>query len=92
MTAKGGDFLENWIATNVTSETKLAEVVTLAEHCIWEAAGLGIKREEIEAEWGGVEKAVHDAIVHLPGTEVPFGTEASKTAPHEMDTKQGKLL
>jgi hypothetical protein len=79
MTAKGADFLENWIATNVTSETSLAEVVTLAERCIWEAAGLGIKREEIETEWGGVENAIHDAIMHLPTQGAPGGLSVSQT-------------
>jgi hypothetical protein len=93
MTNKGADFLENWIATNVTSETRLSEVVTLAEGCIWEAAGVGIKPEEIEAEWGGVENAIHDAIVHLPETEVPVGfPEGFKTVPRQKDSKQSKLL
>lgn len=65
MTAKGGDFLENWITTNITSDTKLNEVVKLEERCIWEAAGLGIKREEIEEGGGNLEKAVHDAMANL---------------------------
>jgi hypothetical protein len=70
MTARGVDFLENWIAKNVSIDTTPAEAEALAHRCLTEAAALGITGVEMEGEWGSVEQAIRDAIVHLkePGT------------------------
>jgi hypothetical protein len=46
------DFLENWISTNIASDTKPTEAPTLAMRCVLEAAALGITYEDMESKWG----------------------------------------
>jgi hypothetical protein len=68
MTIHGVDFLENWIVTNITGDTKPAEAQVLAMRCIVEAAALGITYEGMESKWGSVEQAIMTAINNLPKT------------------------
>ena len=73
MSAKGVDFLENWIQKNVTagapSDDPLSASV-LAMRCIAEAAAEGLTLEEIKPDTGSVESQISEAMVHLkePGT------------------------
>jgi hypothetical protein len=66
MTTRGGDFLENWIAMNLSSDTKPADAQSLAMRCVLEAAALGITYDDMESEWGSVEEAITQAIRNLP--------------------------
>ena len=73
MTAKGVDFLENWIQKNVTAGGPPDDPLTasnLALRCIAEAATEGITIEEMKPETGSVESHIAYAMVHLkePGT------------------------
>ena len=73
MSGRGVDFLENWIAKNVTalncSDDPL-RASNLAARCIAEAAAEGITIEEIKPDTGSLESYIFDAMVHLaePGT------------------------
>jgi hypothetical protein len=67
ITPRGVDFLENWIATNLSSDTKPADAHLLAMRCVLEAAALGITYDEMESDWGSVEEAITQAIRNLPG-------------------------
>ena len=71
MTTRGVDFLENWIATNLSSDTKPADVQPLTMRCILEAAALGITYEDMEGKWGSVENAITEAIRNLPVIPMP---------------------
>ena len=68
MSARGIDFLENWIAKNVTaldpSDDPL-RATNLATRCIVEAAAQGITLEEIKPDTGSVESHIFDAMAHL---------------------------
>lgn len=54
MTPRGVDFLENWIATSISSDAKPDQAKALAAHCTSDAAALGISREDMEGKWGSV--------------------------------------
>jgi hypothetical protein len=66
MTPRGVDFLENWIATSISSDAKPDQAKALAARCISDAAALGISREDMEGKWGSVESAIIKAIGNLP--------------------------
>ena len=73
MTARGVDFLENWIQKNVTAgeiPDDPLHASALATRCIAEAAAEGLTLEEIQPDSGSVESYIFDAMVHLakPGT------------------------
>ena len=73
MSARGVDFLEDWIQKNVTAggppDDPLSASV-LAMRCIVEAAAEGITLEELKPDSGSVESHIAEAMVHLaePGT------------------------
>ena len=67
MTARGAEFLKNWIKKNVPTgvlpDDPLSASV-LAISCIAEAAAEGLTLEEIQPETGSVESHIADAMVH----------------------------
>ena len=73
MTARGIEFLENWIERNVTAggppDDPLSASV-IAMRCIVEAAAEGITLEELKPDSGSVESHIAEAMVHRaePGT------------------------
>jgi len=71
MSARGVDFLEDWIENNVPAmpgnwieARKLADILRVA------AAGADLTMAELKLEDGDVEKIIHEAMVHQnePGT------------------------
>jgi hypothetical protein len=73
MSARGVDFLENWIAKNVTAGAPPDDPLSasvLAMRCIAEAAAEGLTLEEIKPDSGSVESHIAEAMVHVgePGT------------------------
>lgn len=73
MSARGVNFLENWIEKNVTAGSPPDDPMSasaLAMRCIAEAAAEGITLEEIKPDTGSVESHIAEAKVHLnaPGT------------------------
>ena len=73
MTARGIEFLENWIEKNVTAGGPPDDPLTasiLATRCIAEAAAEGFTLEDIKPDTGSVESHIADAMVHPahPGT------------------------
>ena len=71
MTARGVDFLQNWIAANVPATENPNRALVLASQCIIEAAGQGISLEELEKTWSGVEDAIKSAIVQAGKPRMP---------------------
>jgi hypothetical protein len=74
MTARGVDFLENWIQKNVTAggppDDPLSASV-LAMRCIAEAAANGLTLEEIKPDTGSLESHIAEAMVHLAAPGAP---------------------
>ena len=73
MTARGVDFLENWIQKNVTSGEMPDDPLhasALANRCIADAAAEGLTLEEIQPDSGSLESHISEAMVQLvePGT------------------------
>ncbi|HEX7109558.1 MAG TPA: hypothetical protein VF224_10000 [Aestuariivirga sp.] len=73
MSVKGVDFLQNWIAKNVTAGAPPDDPLSasvLAMRCIAEAAAEGLTLEEIKPDSGSVESHISEAMVHVgePGT------------------------
>ena len=73
MTARGVDFLENWIQQNVTAADKHGSrerAKELANRCVVEAAVFEISLDDLEPKWGSIESIIYEAMVHLnaPGT------------------------
>lgn len=71
MTARGVDFLEGWIATNVTSAPKEPdEAGVLAAKLLAEAAVSGFTLADMDLDEDTVEDYIRNIIVHvgLPGT------------------------
>lgn len=73
MSGRGIEFLENWIAKNVTALDPSDDALrasNLAMRCIGEAAAEGISLEELKPDTGSLESHIFDAMVHLaePGT------------------------
>ena len=68
MSARGANFLENWIAKNVTALNPSDDPLRaseLARRCIVEAAAQGITLEEIKPETGSLESHIHEVMAHL---------------------------
>ncbi|UVK57578.1 DUF768 domain-containing protein (plasmid) [Mesorhizobium sp. AR02] len=66
MSARGINFLDRWLATNVPETTK-ADVISVDElthKLIADAKALGIKRGEIDEEVDSLYRTILDAIVH----------------------------
>ena len=73
MSGRGIEFLEEWIQTNVTQADRGGDSIramVLADKCRADAATQGLKRDDMESEWGGVETIIYEAMGHLdePGT------------------------
>ena len=74
MTARGTEFVKNWVAKNVTalgpSDDPL-RATNLATRCIVEAAAEGITLEEIQLKTRSLESLIFDAMVKLaePGAQ-----------------------
>lgn len=73
MSARGVDFLENWIQKNVTTlvpSNDPLQASEMARRCIAEAAADGLTLEEIKPDTGTLESHISEAMVHLaePGT------------------------
>jgi len=70
MSARGINFLDQWLANNVP-ETAKADVISvdnLTHRLIADAKAVGIKRGEIDEEVGSLYRTILDAIVHFdPG-------------------------
>jgi hypothetical protein len=65
MSARGMEFLENWIARNITDSDRPGsrELATiLAARCKGEAASKGIALIELEPEFVTVEMAIYEAM------------------------------
>ncbi len=74
MTARGIEFLENWIEKNVTALNPSDDPMrasNLATRCIAQAAAEGLTPEEITPDTGSLESYIHDAMVHLAEPETP---------------------
>ncbi|QND60623.1 DUF768 domain-containing protein [Mesorhizobium huakuii] len=71
MSARGINFLDQWIANNILETTK-ADVISVDElthKLIADAKSVGIKRDEIDEEVDSLYRTILDAIVHfVPGT------------------------
>jgi hypothetical protein len=70
MTTRGVDFLEAWIARNITDTDRPGsrELATiLAARCRGEAASIGIGVSELEPEFVTVEMAIYEAMAGSPG-------------------------
>ena len=68
MSARGVDFLENWIQKNVTAGAPPDDPLSasvLAMRCIAEAAAEGLTLEEIKPDSGSVESHISEAMVHV---------------------------
>lgn len=71
MTARGVDFLEGWIASNVTSgPNDPANAGVLAAKLLTEAAAAGFTLADMDLDEDTVENYKRDIIVHVgePGT------------------------
>ncbi|HUQ38071.1 MAG TPA: hypothetical protein VM144_17005 [Aestuariivirga sp.] len=71
MSAQGVDFLDGWIATNVTSAPKEpGEAGVLAAKLLAEAAVAGFTLADMDLDEEIVEDYIRDIIVHIgePGT------------------------
>jgi hypothetical protein len=74
MTARGVEFLENWIQQNITDADKHGtreRAKALAERCIAEAAVFEISLDDLEPELGSVETIIYEAMVHLNALGTP---------------------
>ncbi|MFC3326184.1 DUF768 domain-containing protein [Mesorhizobium cantuariense] len=66
MSARGLNFVDQWIANNIPESTK-ADVISVDEltHKLFaDAKAIGIKREEISEEVDSLYRTILDAIVH----------------------------
>ena len=71
MTARGVDFLDGWIATNVTSAPKVpGDAGVLAAKLLAEATLAGFTLADMELDEDTIEDYIRDIIVHVgePGT------------------------
>ena len=74
MSARGIDFLEDWIAKHVTpDEFEDLDVRThiLAERCEVAANAAGLSQDDLEPEWGTVESIIRDVLQQDPGGGTP---------------------
>lgn len=68
ISARGVDFLGNWIAKNVTAGAPPDDPLhasALANRCIADATAEGLTLEEIQPDSGSLESNIFDAMVHL---------------------------
>ena len=74
MTARGAEFVKNWVAKNVTalgpSDDPL-RASNLAARCITEAAAEGVALEEIQPKTRSLESLIFDAMVRLAEAGTP---------------------
>ena len=71
MTARGVDFLEGWITSNVTSEAREeGDAGVLAAKLLAEAAVAGFTLADMGLDEDTVENYIRDILVHVgePGT------------------------
>ena len=72
MSAPGVDFLEGWIASNVTSESKdAADAGMLAAKLLADAAVAGFTLADMELDEETVEDYIRDIIVHVGEPGMP---------------------
>ena len=67
MSARGVDFLENWIDGNVTEGDKYGSherAEKLAVNCAAEAKTVGISIDDMEQDQGSLEKMIYEAMHH----------------------------
>ena len=67
MSARGTDFLETWIAGNVTEADKYGSherAKELAQKCLAEAKAVGITVHDMELELSGLETTIHEKMHH----------------------------
>lgn len=65
MSERGIDFLKTWIVRNVTDADRNGpqnRAMALADHCIADAAALGISENDLEQAWGSVESIIYEAM------------------------------
>lgn len=65
MSERGTDFLRTWIERNLTDEDRHGSPIramTLAEHCMAEAAKVGLSAGDLEQTWGTVESIIYEAM------------------------------
>ena len=74
MSARGVDFLEDWIQKNVRAGGPPDDPLRasdIAMRCIVEAAAEGITFEELTPNSGSVESHIAEAMVHLAEPRTP---------------------
>ena len=65
MSERGTDFLRTWIEKNVMDADRNGSpnrAITLAEHCIAEAAEVGIPASDLEQTWGTIKSIIYEAM------------------------------
>ena len=65
MSERGIDFLKSRIEKNVTDADRSGSQIramALADHCIADAAALGISENDLEQTWGSVESIIYEAM------------------------------
>ena len=65
MSERGADFLRTWIEKNITDADRHGSPIramTLADHCIAEAAKVGISASDLEQTWGTIESIIYEAM------------------------------
>jgi hypothetical protein len=74
MSARGIEFLENWIQENVTAADRRGDsmrAMVLADRCRADAAAHGFAIDNVELECGSVERFIYEAMAHLKDPGVP---------------------
>jgi hypothetical protein len=74
MSARGVEFLENWIAKNVPARHPSDDPLrayNLAARCIVESAAEGITLKEINTATDSLENLICDAMAHFAQPGVP---------------------
>ena len=75
MSARGVDFVENWVSKNVTDADRNGSrerAQALAAECVADAAALGITIDDMEPERGSIETIIHEAIQSDMDAELEF--------------------
>lgn len=65
MSERGTDYLRTWIERNITDADRRGSPIramTLADHCIAEAAKVGISASDLEQNWGSIESVIYEAM------------------------------
>jgi hypothetical protein len=74
MSGRGIEFLEEWIQANVTQADRGGDSIramVLADKCRAAAAAQGLKRADMESEWGSVETSIYEAMTHREESGTP---------------------